>query len=196
MTSNSINNWLKAVKVVLWISLIGFGLTLINTTGLIFTSSDMFATVKLKKSETIILDNGQLKANGGIFSFKSTNVIDRLIFKHVYGYHDFVQSLFTFITCFILLLTVNKVDSSSPFNLIIAKRICLIGVIYILYGLISIGAGFYIVSRIEAITNQLTGNYSNFRDDLSNIKVGIFILIFSLIYRVGVTFQEENRLTV
>ena len=103
MTSNSINYWLKAVKVVLLVSLIGFGLTLINTTGLIFTSNDMFAAVKLKKSETIVLDKGQLKANGGIFSFKSTNVIDRLIFKHVYGYHDFIQSLFTFITCFILL---------------------------------------------------------------------------------------------
>lgn len=196
MTSNSISYCLKAVKVVLWISLIGFGLTLFNTTGLVFTSNDMFAAVKLKKSETITINKGELKANSGVFAFKSKNVVDRLIFKHVYGYHDFVQSLFTFITCFVLLITVNGVDLSNPFNFIIAKRICLIGILYILYGLISIGAGFYVTTRIEAITNQLTGNYTNFRDDLSNIKVGVFILIFALIYRIGITFQEENRLTI
>ncbi len=196
MKSNSIKYWLKAVKVVLWISLIGFGVTLFNTTGLVFISNDMFASVTLKKAETITLGNGELKTNSGVFAFKSKNVVDKLIFKHVYGYHDFVQSLFTFITCLIVLITLNGIDSGNPFNLIIAKRILLIGVLYILYGLISIGAGIYTTYRVEAITNRLTGNYISFREDLSNIKVGVFILIFSLIYRIGITFQEENRLTV
>jgi len=153
------------------ISLKAFGLTLFNTTGLVFTSNDMFASVKLKKAETMTLGNGELKTNSGIFAFKSKNVVDKLIFKHVYGYHDFVQSLFTFITCLIVLITINGIDFGNPFNSTIAKRILLIGVLYILYGLINIGAEFYTAYRVETITNRLTNNYTSFREDLSNIKV-------------------------
>jgi len=197
MKSNSIKYWLKAVKVVLWISLIGFGLTLFNTTGLVFISNDMYASVSLKKAETMTLGNGELKTHSGIFAFKSKNIVDKLIFKHVYGYHDFIQSFFTFIICLIVLTTVNGIDFGNPFNSTIAKRILLIGVLYILCGLINIGAEYYTAYRVEMITNnRLTANYTSFREDLSNIKVGVFILIFSLIYRIGITFQEENRLTV
>ena len=196
MKSNSIKYWLKAVKIVLWISLVGFGLTLFNTAGLVFTSNDMVASVRLKVPETVTIGNGELKANSGTFHFKSNRIADKLIFRHVYGYHDFIQSAFTFITCLIILITINKINSNNPFALIIARRILLIGTLYILFGLLNIGAEFYIAHRVESITNQVTGNYTSFREDLSNIKVGVFILIFSLIYRIGITFQEENQLTV
>ncbi|MEX8549182.1 MAG: hypothetical protein V5804_16400 [Mucilaginibacter sp.] len=196
MKSISINYWLKAIKIVLWISLIGFGLTLFNTAGLVFTNNKMFADVRLKNAETTSLAQAELKTNRGVLAFKSDNVLDRLVFQHVYGYHDFIQSFFTFITCCILLITIKGIDPNSPFTLTIAKRISIIGSLYIIYGLVSIGAGFYLVSRVEAIMKQVTGDYTSFRDDLSNIKVGIFILIFAFIYKICVTYQEENRLTV
>ncbi len=194
MKSISFSKWLMAIKVVLWVSLIGFGLTLFNTAGLVFNSDQVFTNVKLKNQEKISVPNGELTANSGVFSFKTGNLLDKLIFKHVSGYHDFIQSLFTFVICCILLITIREINANSPFTLKVATRIRLIGLLYIVYGLISIGAGYYIYLRIN--TDQISGDYSGFRDDLSDIKVGVFILILAFIYRIGASFQEENQLTV
>jgi hypothetical protein len=193
---NNIKNLITGIKVILWLSLVGFGVTLINTTGLLINSDKMIANVRLKSTKVQSLPQSELVTNAGTLEFKSESILDRVLFKHVYGYHDFLQSLFTFTMCCILLGTIYKLDLSNPFSSSITKRIMSIGLLYIGYGVITILAAVYMSSRIETISHEVTSAYYSFRDDLSNIKIGAFILVLSVIYRVGVKFQEENRLTI
>ncbi len=188
--------WMKAITVVLWVSVIGFGITLVNTTGLLFTTNDMVANVWVKSSAAPSTKQTELRVTEGVLSFKSDRLLDRVFFKHVYGYHNFLQSLFTFVVCLLLLITVRKIDLQNPFTLQVARHINIIGLAFIVYGLLSLGASLYMEYRIVQVNPALSSAYHDFRDDLSNIKIGVFILILGLIYRVGVNFQQENRLTI
>ncbi|PWK79764.1 Protein of unknown function (DUF2975) [Mucilaginibacter oryzae] len=192
----NLKTWIKGIKVLLWIALIGFGITLINTTGALISSSDMVANVYLKNTKTTTLSKAVLNVNAGVLSFRSKHVLDKLLFKHIYGYHDFMQSLFTFVVCCLLLFALNKLNPDHPFNPDVAKHITWLGLLYVFYGVITIFAALYMASRIETLSHEVTGAYTTFRDDFSNIKIGIFVLILSVIYRAGITFQEENRLTI
>ncbi len=188
--------WMKAITVVLWVSVIGFGITLVNTTGLLFTTNDMVANVWVKSSVAPSTKQTELRVTEGVLSFKSDRMLDRVFFKHVYGYHNFMQSLFTFVVCLLLLITVRKIDLQNPFTLQVARHINIIGLAFIVYGLLSLGASLYMEYRIVQVNPAVSSAYHDFRDDLSNIKIGVFILILGLIYRVGVNFQQENRLTI
>ncbi|MDP9080472.1 MAG: hypothetical protein M3O71_23865 [Bacteroidota bacterium] len=188
--------WLRAIRVLVWISILGFSITLFNSVRLAIGSNTMRAEVNLQKADTLLLTHGSLELSSGVYSFKSTDFIDRLIFRHTYENWDFIQSLFSLISCCLLLFTVNGINAESPFTLKVAKRIAAIGVVYIAYGLINIGFAFYIQAKITQLENHLSLHYFSFPADLSYIKSGVFILIFSFIYRVGVSYQEENQLTV
>lgn len=195
MVSRSLNRWLKAIKVLLWLSVIGFSYNVVNTTGLLFTTNQMYADVMLSHTTPVAVKNGVLKQNSGVFEFKSDRVLDRIIFKHVYGYHDFMRSVFTLVTCCVLLITVNGIKADSPFTLKVARRIMLMGVIFIVYSLMSVAAGYYIYSRVKGLNDQFTPVYM-IREEVFNIKVGVFIIILAFIYRIGAAYQEENQLTV
>ncbi|UEG52101.1 DUF2975 domain-containing protein [Mucilaginibacter daejeonensis] len=192
----NIQNWIKIVKVILWVSLIGFGVTLVNTTSLLFTTNEMLANVRIDTKEVRSLPHAQLKPNAGTLTFRSEQLLDRVLFKHVYGYHDLLQSLFTFTVCGLLLVMISHIDTADPFTTITARHITWMGILYIAYGVITIAAAAYMAFRVQAINHSLTSAYPGFREDLSNIKIGAFILIFSLIYRTGITLQEDNRLTI
>ena len=192
----SLNFWLKAIKILLCVSIIGFGLTLFNAIYLTATSYEMRAEVLLNKNIIQPENNGVIHINSGTYTFKSSNILDKLIFRHTYENWDLIQSLFTFICCCILLYAINGINSQNPFTLKTARCIKHISLLFIAYGAIDIASAFYMRMRIRHLITGADLRYITFPSDLSYLKSGIFILVFSFIYRIGIAYQEENRLIV
>lgn len=190
---------LKGIKYLLWTLVIGLGFTLIQTTALIFTTNQLVIDVGINNDnhiDTLNLGDGDLFLNKGSLVFKSSNFLDKVLLKHVYGYYDFLPSLFNFSICLILLLIIRNIEVNSPYSLKIAKKIQWIGLLYITFGFISILVSLYTHFKVIEFSNKMLPQFSTLRNDMSGIIVGIFILILAFIYRVGVHFQEENKLTI
>lgn len=188
--------WFRALKIVIWISILGFGLTLFNSIYRMTKSDELVTEVKLTKSRFSSLEQGKLDLNSGMYLFNSKSLSDRLIFKHKVGKWGFLESLFSLTTCVLLLLTVNGISTDNPFNLKVAQRIIAMGIVYIAFGVINIATSYYMYAKIAHMENEVTVRYIGFPDDLSRIKTGIIILVISFVYRIGVTYQDENKLTV
>jgi hypothetical protein len=148
------------------------------------------------KTSTLNLGDGDLVLNKGSLLFNSSNFLDKVLLKHVYGYYDFLPSLFNFSICLILLLIIRNIEIKSPYSLKIAKKIQWIGFLYITFGFISILISLYTHFRAIQFSNEILPQFTNLRNDMSGIIIGIFILILAFIYRVGINFQEENKLTI
>lgn len=187
---------LRGIKLVLWMCIIGFGFTLINTTGLIFRSGESYIDVRAQGGGDSIHDNGVLSVNKGVYAFQSESLLDRVLYERVRGYSDFPAALFTFAICLVLLLTVHKLDLANPFTLSIARNIGLIGILYIVYGIIKILISFYSYRHFADLAISFSPSNDTMGYELSNIKIGFFVLILAFIYKVGVIMQEERRLTV
>jgi hypothetical protein len=196
MNTKRLAYWLIGIKVLLWISVVGFGITLVNATSLIFTTNNMITEVTVNKPLAINAGIGKLTQNFGIYTFQSKNILDRLLFTHVYGYHDLIQSVFSFVSCCLLLITVNGINPQSPFTIKVARQIKLIGTVFLIYGIINIGVHYYMYHRVMQMVSEISVRYTTFPADLAYIKAGIFTLIISFVYRIGVAYQEENLLTV
>jgi len=196
MNTKRLSYWLIGIKILLWISVVGFGITLINATRLIFTTNNMITEVTVNKPLAINAGAGKLTQNFGMYTFQSDNILDRLLFTHVNGYHDLIQSVFSFVSCCLLLITVSGVNPESPFALKVARQIKLIGTVFLVYGIINIGVHYYMYYRVMQMVSGLSVRYTTFPADLAYIKAGIFTLFISFVYRIGVACQEENLLTV
>lgn len=196
MQTHRLKYLLRGLRALLLVCTAGFGLTLFNAMRLMFTSRQMRAEVSVSTPQMLALSQGHLHLNSGTYLFSSANLLDRIVFRHTYENWDFVQSLFTFITCGLLLITVNGIQVDGPFTRRTSRRIMLIGGIFIVYGLLNVAAAGYMRARVAQLAPRLSLQYVSFPADLTHIKVGVFVLIFSLIYRIGATYQEENQLTV
>jgi hypothetical protein len=136
----SFNNFkavLKTIKFLLWMLVIGLGFTLIQSTGLIFTTNEMIIDVGVSNKDhvnTLNLSDGDLVLNKGSLMFNSSNFLDKVLLKHVYGYYDLLPSLFNFSICLILLLIIRNIEVNSPYSIKIAKKIQWIGFLYITFG--------------------------------------------------------------
>ncbi|WP_342647447.1 hypothetical protein [Mucilaginibacter sp. CSA2-8R] len=193
---NNLDRWLIGLKTLLWISVIGFGLTLYNAVYLVISSDHLRAEVRLKQGRLPLEKVDGIQLNSGTFVFESANIIDRIVFRHTPENWDFPQSLFAFLSCALLLYVSRSVSSQNPFNLRTANAIRLMGLVFIGYGLINVVAAYYMRLRVGQLTKVMDLRYISFPSDLTYLKSGVFILIFSLIYRMGVVYQEEARLTI
>lgn len=199
LSFSKFKNVLKTIKFLLWIAVIGLGFTLIQTTGLIFTTDQVYIDVGISDQEKATIHNTgneELLLNQGLLKVESVNFLDRVLFKHVYGYYDFLPSLFNFSICLILLLIIRHIEINSPYSSKIAKKIQWIGFIYIAFGITSILISLYTHFKVIKLSNDILPQLSSLRNDMSGIIIGIFVLILAFIYRVGIHFQEENKLTV
>ncbi len=193
---NNLDRWLKGLKILLWISLIGFGLTLYNAVYLTISSNHLRAEVSLKQGYLPMKSKDGIQLNSGTYVFESANMLDKILFRHNPENWDFPQSLFAFLSCSLLLYVSTSVSSQNPFNLKTANAIRLTGLVFIGNGLLNVAIAYYMRFRIGQLTKMIDLRYLSFPHDLTYIKSGVVILIFSLIYRMGVIYQEETRLTI
>ena len=114
-----------------------------------------------------------------------------------FGIYSFILtiSVLKSILFYIVIMLMQKMDLSKPFNTFVAQKISQISYITLSIGLLSY-IGRELVKKLTA-QGFVTDNLSNFWvDSQAFVIMGAVIYIIAIIFKKGIEIQMENELTI